>query len=143
MDARRGESLSSIIVAAPLSHWLLSLLAVILAVAIVLFLCLGHYTRRETVTGQVVPGAGLLNVSAPSAGTLASIHVRDGQVVRKGDLLLGLSSEAVGSVGRTDLVWVALRKQDRSERRKGLFHGCSDAWLGTSPANFRRAGTRV
>jgi membrane fusion protein len=93
VDAKRGEWLGSIIVAAPLSRWMLTLLATALAAAILAFLCLGHYTRRETVTGQLVPSAGLLNVVAPSAGTITRLHVRDGQVVQAGDVLLELSSE--------------------------------------------------
>jgi membrane fusion protein len=54
---------------------------------------LGHYTRRETVAGQLVPSAGLLNVVAPDAGTITRLNVRDGQRVRKGEVLLRLSSE--------------------------------------------------
>lgn len=117
MDARRGEWLGSIIIAAPLSRWLLVMLALALVVAIALLLCLGHYTLRETVTGQVVPSAGLLHVYAPSAGTLASLHVRDGQVVRKGDLLLELSSAAdSAALGDTH----ALVGQQLAAQRAGL-----------------------
>ena len=93
IDAKRGEWLGSIIVAAPLSRWLLTALALALAIAILLFLFLGHYTPRETVTGQLVPSAGLLNIAAPSAGTVARVQVGDGQVVKAGDVLLKLSSE--------------------------------------------------
>ncbi|MGH8156996.1 MAG: HlyD family secretion protein [Rhodanobacter sp.] len=93
MDARRGEWLGSIIVAAPLSRWILTLLALVLAAAILLFLCFGHYTRRETVTGQLVPSAGLLNIAAPSIGTITRLHVNDGQMVKAGDALLELSSQ--------------------------------------------------
>jgi len=93
IDARRGEWLGSIIVAAPLSRWLLATLALTLATVILLFLLLGHYTRRETVAGQLVPSAGLLNVVAPDAGTITRLNVRDGQRVRAGEVLLRLSSE--------------------------------------------------
>ncbi len=93
MEARRGEWLGSIIIAAPLSRWVLTLLAVALAAAILLFLVFGHYTRRETVAGQLVPSAGLLNIVAPSAGTLSKLHVHDGQRVKAGDVLLELSSD--------------------------------------------------
>ncbi|MHB1056827.1 MAG: HlyD family secretion protein [Rhodanobacter sp.] len=98
IDAKRGEWLGSIIVAAPLSRWLLTALALTLAAAILLFLFLGHYTRRETVTGQLVPSAGLLNVSAPIAATVTHLQVHDGQVVKAGDVLLTLSSEQDSAV---------------------------------------------
>lgn len=57
IEAKRGQWLGSIIVATPLSRWALTALALILAAAIMLFLLLGHYTRRETVSG---PGPDLV-----------------------------------------------------------------------------------
>jgi len=93
IDAQRGEWLGSIIVAAPLSRWLLTSLALTLAAAILLFLFFGHYTRRETVLGQLVPSACVLNIAAPGAGTITRLQVRDGQAVKAGDALLTLSSE--------------------------------------------------
>jgi hypothetical protein len=44
--------------AAPLFRWWISALAASLGIAILAFLNPGHYTRREAVTGQWVPGAG-------------------------------------------------------------------------------------
>ncbi len=93
IDAKRGEWLGSIIVAAPLSRWWSTSLALVMAATILLFLLLGHYTRRETVAGQLVPSAGLLNVVAPGAGTVTGLLVHDGQEVKGGDVLLRLSSE--------------------------------------------------
>jgi membrane fusion protein len=93
VDARRGDWLGSIVVAAPLSRWLLTLIALAFAAAILLLLFFGHYTRRETVIGQLVPSAGLLNIAAPSAGTITRMCVHEGQSVKAGDALLELSSE--------------------------------------------------
>ncbi|AND68651.1 anibiotic ABC transporter [Dyella thiooxydans] len=76
-----------------MSRWLLSTLALLLAVTLLLFLILGHYTRRETVTGELVPSAGLLNLAAPNAGTITRVHVHDGQAVKAGDVLLELASD--------------------------------------------------
>ena len=92
VEVRRGERAGSIVVAAPLSRWLLTALVVALATAFLLFLVFGHYTRRETVTGELAPSAGLLNVMAPRAGTIAKLHVHDGQRVGAGDVLVELSS---------------------------------------------------
>lgn len=93
IDAKRADWLGSIIVAAPLSRWWLTALALMTAMIILLFLFFGHYTRRETVAGQLVPSAGLLNVAAPSPGTVTRLLVRDGQTVKAGDVLLDISSE--------------------------------------------------
>ncbi|CAM5627148.1 hypothetical protein [Rhodanobacter lindaniclasticus] len=68
IEAKRGEWLGSIIVTTPLSRWGLTALALILAAAILLFLLFGHYTRRETVIGQLLPDTGVLTVAAPGVG---------------------------------------------------------------------------
>lgn len=93
IDAKRGDWLGSIIVAAPLSRWVWTLLAMALASTLVAFLIFGHYTRRESVTGQLVPSAGLINLTAISAGSVSQVWVHEGQSVRKGDPLVEISSD--------------------------------------------------
>jgi membrane fusion protein len=93
IDARRGEWLGTINVATPLSRWILALLGLALATTIVVFLVFGHYTRRERVTGQLVPSAGLLAMTAPNNGIVTDVRVREGQTVHAGDPLLALSGE--------------------------------------------------
>ncbi|MGF7229377.1 MAG: HlyD family secretion protein [Candidatus Saccharibacteria bacterium] len=91
-EAKRTDWLGSIVVAAPLSRWLLASLFSALAAALVLFLAFGHYTRRSTVTGQLVPSAGLLSLVAQSAGTVTRVWVHDGQAVHQGDPLVEIAS---------------------------------------------------
>jgi membrane fusion protein len=93
MEAKRGEWLGAILIAAPLSRWIWAALAMSFATLLMFFLVLGHYTRRETVTGQLVPSAGLLNLSAANAGLVTHVWVRDGQDVKQGDALVEISSE--------------------------------------------------
>lgn len=93
IDAQRGQWLGSIIVAAPLSRWYLSALALVLAAMILLILFLGHYTRHEAVSGQLVPSSGLLNVTAQNAGTISLLQVHEGELVKAGDVLLRVSSD--------------------------------------------------
>lgn len=93
MDAQRKEWLGSIMVAAPLSRWILSGLALALVTMILLFLTLGHYTRRESVMGQLVPSEGLLSLSATNAGIVTHIWVHDGQTVVRGEPLVEVSSD--------------------------------------------------
>ena len=68
LAAKRGEWLGTIQLAAPLSGWVLSAVAIALAVALLAFLTFGHYTRRERVTGQLVPVGGLLTVGGSAVG---------------------------------------------------------------------------
>jgi membrane fusion protein len=92
LEARQGSWLGGIAVAAPVSRWLVAVLALALGAAIVLFLTFGYYTRRESVVGQLVPSSGLLNVVAPGAGTISRVVVQEGQSVKAGDVLLELAS---------------------------------------------------
>ena len=64
-----------------------------MAACIMVWLFIGQYTRREHVSGSLVPQAGLLNVTARSSGTVTNIDVAEGSVVHAGDVLLTLSSE--------------------------------------------------
>lgn len=94
LDAKRGEWLGSIVVATPLSRWAWTLLGASLAATLLAFLVFGHYTRRESVSGQLVPSAGLINLAAINRGSVTRVWVRDGQSVRKGDPLIEISSDS-------------------------------------------------
>jgi membrane fusion protein len=102
LDAQKRSWLGGIAVNAPLSRWVIVTLALVLGTSIVLFLLLGRYTSRESVAGQLVPSAGLLEILAPSAGTIGSIQVHEGQRVRAGDILMELAGVQDGSsLGQT------------------------------------------
>ncbi|WP_232823593.1 HlyD family secretion protein [Dyella sp. C9] len=91
--------------AAPLSRWVHSSLVAALSGSLLLFLWMGQYTRREAVTGQLVPSTGLLTLTAPSSGTVTQLHVQDGHTVKRGDVLLELSTEQDSSaLGQTHAV---------------------------------------
>lgn len=92
-EARRADWLGTISIAAPISRWLYITCTLCAALAVVLLLLLGHYTRRETIPGQLVPSLGLLNLSSPAAGTITSMQVSDGQSVTAGQILLEVSSD--------------------------------------------------
>lgn len=85
--------LGDVILAGPISRWPLVFLALTLTICIGVFLWFGQYSGRETVTGQVVPSSGLLNIIALSPGTVARVHVKDGQAVNAGAALIEISTE--------------------------------------------------
>ena len=93
IDAKRNDWLGTIMVALPLSRWLWTMLAISLATAILLFLFLGHYTRRESANGQLVPSAGLLSLTTINSGTMTQVYVHDGQRVHQGEVLAEISSD--------------------------------------------------
>lgn len=79
--------------------WFAGISAVI-GLIVVLFMTLGSYTRRSTVTGQLVPSAGVIRVFTPQPGVVIEKTVVEGQAVKKGDVLYVLSSDRVGSGSR-------------------------------------------
>jgi membrane fusion protein len=83
----------------PVSSWLLTALASVFAVTVLIFLFIGTYTRHESVQGQLIPSAGLLPVTARSAGIVMSVRIREGQIMAKDETLVELSGE-VSSLSR-------------------------------------------
>jgi membrane fusion protein len=86
-EAKRTSWLGGISLAQPPSMWLLAGCAVVAAMLIVTFLTLGEYTRRSTVTGQLVPDLGLSTVVAPTAGVVGRLFPEEGERVEAGDSL--------------------------------------------------------
>ncbi len=56
-------------------------------------LLFGDYTRKERVSGTLVPDAGLIDVFAPQQSVVTDVRVQDGDVVEEGDPLFVLSTE--------------------------------------------------
>ncbi len=79
--------------------WFAGISAVI-GLTVVLFMTLGSYTRRSTVTGQLVPSAGVMRVFTPQPGVVIEKAVVEGQAVKKGDVLYVLSSDRLGTGSR-------------------------------------------
>ncbi len=67
--------------------------AALVAAAVVTFLIVGQYTRKEHVSGYLAPTLGLIKVYTPQQGTVVEKRVTEGQSVKQGDVLLIVSSE--------------------------------------------------
>ena len=72
-----------------------------LAAAIAALITFGAYARRVDMEGAVLPSAGLMAISSPSAGWIAALAVREGQIVEKGALLYTLDLDTITEDGRT------------------------------------------
>jgi len=117
LEAKRGSWLGGISLAQPLRLWVLTLAAVVAATTIVLFVTLGTYTRRSTVTGQLVPTQGLATVLAPATGVVTRLDVTEGgQVVAGRALALITVPRATVNGGDTQ---IALEQHLR-QRQDGL-----------------------
>ncbi|PPU93514.1 hypothetical protein XalbCFBP2523_06290 [Xanthomonas albilineans] len=87
LQARRNSWLGGISLAQPVRAWVLASAAGIVAASVLVFLCMGTYTHRSTVTGQLVPIKGLATVMAPATGVVSRLEVSEGQRVKAGQML--------------------------------------------------------
>lgn len=117
LKARSARSLGQIILTPHARTTWLVLIAAVLGVLVVLFLTYGTYTRRATVTGQLVPSAGVIRVHTPQTGVVVERKVNEGQIVRKGDVLFVLNSDRLGSGTREIQADIG---QQVDERRRSL-----------------------
>jgi membrane fusion protein len=101
LQAQRGQWLGAINLATPLSFRWWALLASVMAAAIVALLVFGQYTRRETVTGQLLPGAGMLTLGAQTTGTVTRVLVHEGEHVRAEQPLAEVAANLVSASGNT------------------------------------------
>lgn len=87
LDERKDGLLGQISLIQPVRTWVLAVCAAAFALALILFLVFGSYTRRNRVSGQLVPVQGLATVVSPAAGLLGEVHVAEGDRVAAGDVL--------------------------------------------------------
>ena len=97
LNAQQVNWLGNIILARPISFSMMTAFAGILALIVVLFLIWGTYTKRSTVTGQLIPNTGLVQIYAQQPGIVLEKKVVEGQAVKQGDVLYVLSSERQSS----------------------------------------------
>ena len=65
------------------SWWVAALLIAALTMAVV-FAATASYARKETVTGWLLPPAGLIRQAARQGGIIEALHVQEGQIIRQG-----------------------------------------------------------
>lgn len=92
LDARQNQWFGTARLDSPVSHRVLTIASLLFGVATAMTIWLGAYTRRESVSGILVPAAGLINVDAPSNGVVAGVKVAEGDTVAESNPLLILAT---------------------------------------------------
>lgn len=82
------------------ASWALTAFMMTLLTVTILFLCVAHYARRETVIGILQPAAGALRVTSLRAGVVATVDVHEGQEVALDQPLMTLALDPTMSGGR-------------------------------------------
>ncbi|RRN79247.1 HlyD family efflux transporter periplasmic adaptor subunit [Pseudoxanthomonas sp. SGD-10] len=137
LEARRGSWLGAISLAQPLRLWLLTAAAAAVALAVILFLLFGTYTRRSPVVGQLVPSAGMATVVAPATGVVVAAHVQEGARVQAGQAVAVVAvPRATRAAGDTN---AAL--EERLRRRRESLESAHAAQLAQLEA--QESGLRV
>lgn len=101
IDALQTRWTGQITAIRPVSAWFLTGFLSIAAFAAIAFLFVGSYTKKERVTGVLIPADGVIRLRAPENAVVTSIAVKDGQVVKAGDLLIEVSQERFSDQGAT------------------------------------------
>jgi membrane fusion protein len=83
----------------PLSTKLVSWFLVASAAAIVCFVSIAQYSRKETALGYLTPTTGTAKIFAPQRGTIKLVHVEESQVVHEGDPLLTIETNQITADG--------------------------------------------
>lgn len=91
----------------------------VVALGLVMFFSAG-FARKEIVAGQVMPTEGLVEVTSGLSGVVAERLVKEGQVVRSGDVLFVISGERTTVRGDTQARIEAGLDQRRDSLRAEL-----------------------
>jgi membrane fusion protein len=67
--------------------------------AVIAFLFLAQYARKETVAGYLMPAAGTARVFPPQSGTVSAIQVSQGQMVEAGQPMLEVTTAQIAANG--------------------------------------------
>lgn len=90
----RSESwLGQVSLITPRVGWVLILMLLLAAVSILGLMAFGQYTRSETVSGQIVPDLGLIQVASSDPGVVTRLAIKEGDHVVSGQILAELSIE--------------------------------------------------
>ncbi len=99
IDAQREKLLGEVSNARPVPMWVFTLLAAVLAGALLAFAFLGEYTRRERVDGYLEPDLGAARVSAPEPSVVTELMVREGDEIGAGQPIAHLTRERTTAAG--------------------------------------------
>lgn len=83
----------------PLSLTVWTLLSITLIMMIAAVLLFFNYSKHSTVKGQLLPINGQIRVISQQPGVVLAKYVREGQQLKKGDVLYKISSERYGENG--------------------------------------------
>jgi membrane fusion protein len=113
LHAQTKHLIGEVVLYRPLSFAWLTLVSLVFAAAIIAFLVLASYTRKEVATGYLTPSKGKVRVLTPLVGKITERRVAEGAQVRAGDVLFVVSAERESLEGGATLEAAAAELQNR------------------------------
>lgn len=99
LETHQQRLLGDVFLTHPLSFSGFTLFLSGIVIAVIVFVSLGSYARKETVTGFLSPDKGIVKVHAPRIGVVGQLHVREGTFVKQGAALVTLLGERITGSG--------------------------------------------
>ncbi|PHM72083.1 HlyD family secretion protein [Xenorhabdus kozodoii] len=75
------------VLTSPFVFTVLTYLSSLLVVFIIIFIIFTEYSRKTSIKGQVYPKDGMSKIYSKEIGVISDVKVKDGQFVKKGDIL--------------------------------------------------------
>lgn len=91
--ARRHQWLGEVVVVSPPSLRLSAFMALGVVFVLIVFIYFFSYTRKQQVSGVLMPDKGIIRIYSPQAGSVKNVFVKEGEKVTLGQPLFVLSSD--------------------------------------------------
>ncbi|GJJ05425.1 secretion protein [Duganella rhizosphaerae] len=88
MDTDRERAYGDIVLVHPIENYLIFAFVIGLFLTFSAFAWFGHYTRHESIQGVIEPSHGVIKLYASQVGVLKMSAVEEGQLVKKGQVLM-------------------------------------------------------
>lgn len=111
LDCKRA--FGDVLLVYPESNYVMVGLALAMLTTLCAFAGVGLYTRHASVSGVIEPSQGVVKLYASQSGVLKTMRVREGQSVRKGEVLLVFESEHVGAGGQSVEAELDIRRREQ------------------------------
>lgn len=93
LEHRKDKLYGDVLLLQPLSLTVLVGVVLLICTMILAILFWGTYARKELVHGYLVPDKGIVKIYSPQPGTVSKVHVREGDEVKEGQVLITVLSE--------------------------------------------------
>ncbi len=118
IEHQQSRHMGQVLLLAGTPVWLILCITLFLIASLLFFLIYGTFTRRITVSGEVISLPHTVNLFAPEQGVISRLLVDTGQVVEPGTPLYQLDTSRVslqGNLSATTLVLLRQQQQQADE----------------------------